>query len=59
MDDEAIAIKQNIGSDEIGEAPSFLLPGTMNNHTDSDKIAVTGLVDGQDLRDLFRLIGYF
>ena len=52
MDDEAISIKQNIGSDEIGEAPSFLLPGIMNNHADSDKIAVTGLVDGQDLRDL-------
>ena len=52
MDNEGVSIKQNIGSDTIGEAPSFLLPGIMNNHTDSDKIAVTGLVDGQDLRDL-------
>lgn len=51
-DNESLTIKYHIGSDDIGEAPSFLLPGIMNNGSSADEIEVTGLSEGQDLRDL-------
>lgn len=52
-DNESIEIKNFIGSDFISEAPSFILPGVFNNHaTTNNKITVTGLVNGQDLRRL-------
>ena len=51
---ESVEIKQHIGSDEIAESPPFVLPGVYNNHTDNDKIEVTGLLNGQDLQDLLK-----
>ena len=52
-DNESIEIKNLIGSDANSEAPSFILPGTYNNHSSSNnKISVTGLINGQDLRRL-------
>ena len=52
-DNESIEIKNLIGSDANSEAPAFILPGTYNNHSSSNnKISVTGLINGQDLRRL-------
>lgn len=53
VDYESVTIKEYIGSDDITDLYSFILPGVMNNHaTDTDKIQVTGLLNGQDLRNL-------
>ena len=53
MDYESVTIKEYIGSDDITDLYTFILPGVMDNHaTDTDKIQVTGLLNGQDLRNL-------
>jgi len=60
QDMENIKILEFIGSDNINSEPSFALPGVFNNHdTDTDKIVVTGLLEGQDLSTLLEDSGSF
>ena len=49
---ERVQVKEGIKRQNITYLPQATLYGTYNNHTDSDKIEVTGLADGQDLRTL-------
>jgi len=49
---ERVRVKEGIKRQDISYLPKAVLPGIYNNHTDTDKIEITGLADGQDLRTL-------
>ena len=49
---ERVKVKNAIRRQNISYFPNSSLYGVYNNHTDSDKIEVSGLLDGQDLNVL-------
>ena len=49
---ERVQVKEGIKRQNITYLPQAVLPGVYNNHSSSNKIQITALADGQDLRTL-------